>query len=65
MNQKDAERRVLLLWSEWLNRSVPGTYPEKSDFFMHLEEFHPELLSFRVRHGVDKWQVVQAWLSGK
>ena len=63
MNQKEAEKRILLLWSEWPNRSSPATYLEKTDFYQHLTKIHPEVLDFRVRHGIDKWQVVQTWLA--
>ncbi len=65
MNQKDAEQQVLLLWSGWPNRSSPVTYQEKTNFYQYLTKFKPEVLEFRVRHGNDKWQVIQAWLANK
>jgi len=46
-------------------KSIPATHSEELEFYNWLEEERPDLLSFRVMHGQDKWQVVQAWLSGK
>jgi hypothetical protein len=65
MKQSDAELRILSLWAKWTERSTPATSPEKRAFFHFLERNHPEVLAFRVGHGQDKWQVVQAWLSGR
>jgi hypothetical protein len=63
MNQTQSRELILKEWLNWTPKSTPPTYQEKMDFHMWLEGNRPDLLLFRVRRGVDKWQTIHAWLN--
>jgi len=63
MNQTQSRELILKEWFNWTLKSKPPTYREKMDFYQWIEENRPDLLLFRVRSGVDKWQTIHAWLN--
>lgn len=62
--QVDCRKRILTYWAEWQKDPKLNAYQNASMFFLHLEQEHSDMLDFRVRAGVDRWQVVNAWLNG-
>jgi hypothetical protein len=67
MQGSDAEAAVLLEWTHWVPKNLPGvTRPTTADarmFFVHLQTERPDLLLFDAAG--DKWLVVHGWLQSR
>jgi len=66
MNQNDAEKQIIIEWENWkrANDVTEASYNDKDVFYRHhLQKVTPQLLTFRVGHGQDRWQDIQAWIN--
>lgn len=66
MNQNDAEKQIIIEWKNWkrANGIIEPSYSEKDSFYRkHLQKVTPQLLTFRVGLGQDRWQGVHAWIN--
>jgi hypothetical protein len=61
--QDDCRRAILRLWQQSAFWAEKPSYENKQMFYLWLEKNRSDLLAFRVRRDVDKWQVVHGWLN--
>jgi hypothetical protein len=62
---KDKSRlRILQEWERWApDPNLPDPH-KMFEFYIWLEKNHPDLLTWKVREGVDRrWQSVRGWLN--
>ena len=67
MRQNDAEKQIIVEWENWkrLKNITDPSYNDKDEFYRHhLQKENPQLLTFSVGRGQDKWQNIQAWING-
>ena len=62
MTKDESKDRILNEWERWKNDPNRATYQEMQDFYLWLEDNRKELLQWRIRPGMDRWQDVQGWL---
>jgi hypothetical protein len=61
---KDQSRQLIIKqWKQWKPDPNKGTYQEKLEFYDWLVDTHPELLKWKIRSGMNRWQDVQGWLN--
>ena len=66
MNQNDAKKQIIIEWENWkrANDIIELSYSNKDDFYRkHLQKVTPQLLTFRVGRGRDRWQDIHAWIN--
>jgi hypothetical protein len=63
MTKDESKRRILQEWEHWKSDPNTATYQEKQAFYEWLKDNHPELLTWKIREGMDHWQDVQGWLN--
>jgi len=62
MNISDSKEAILKEWGKWSQNPNVRDYNVMSEFYRWLEEYKPELLTWRIGKGRDRWQDVQGWL---
>jgi hypothetical protein len=62
MTKDESYRWIIEEWEQWKSDPNRATYDEMRDFFNWVEDNRPELLQWKTREGVDRWQDVQGWL---
>ena len=63
MTKNESKDRILGEWERWRTNPNQATYDEKQEFYLWIETNHPELLRWKIRSGMSRWQDVQGWLN--
>ena len=63
MKKSDAKEMILKEWDNWSKTPDVRDYNEMSMFYLWLKKNKPELLTWRIGAGIDRWQDVQGWLN--
>ncbi len=63
MTKDESKRRILEEWERWKTNPNQATYQEMQEFYLWIETNHSELLQWRIRPGMDRWQDVRGWLN--
>jgi len=63
MTKNESKRRILEEWEGWKANPNQATYQEMQEFYLWIETNHSELLQWRIRPGMDRWQDVRGWLN--
>jgi len=62
VTKDESKRQILEEWQRWKADPNNATYQEMQKFYDWLEDNRRELLQWRIRPGMDRWQDVQGWL---
>ena len=65
MNMKDAKAGILKLWDVWAENPDAAEVPKMREFYDWVEKNHPNLLTWKVGPGIDRWQDVRGWLNSR
>lgn len=63
MTKKESKRLILEEWERWKDDPNQATYYEMQEFYMWIESNRLELLQWKIRPGMDRWQDVHGWLN--
>jgi hypothetical protein len=63
MRKDESKRLILEEWERWKDDPNQATYAEMQEFYMWIENNRPELLRWKIRPGMDRWQDVRGWLN--
>ncbi len=63
MTRDESKRLILEEWEDWKDDPNKATYWEMREFYDWIEDNRPELLQWRIRTGMDRWQAVHGWLN--
>ena len=63
MTKEESKIAILAEWERWQDDPSSGTCNDMQMFFLWLEKNRPDLLRWRIRPGMDRWQDVRGWLN--
>lgn len=63
MTINEAKSAVLAEWEKWADNPSQFDIIKMREFYDWLETNRPDVLQWRVKHGVDRWQVVREWIN--
>ena len=63
MTKDESKHRILKKWETWKANPNQATYQEMQEFYFWIETNHSDLLQWRIRPGMDRWQDVRGWLN--
>lgn len=63
MNVNEAKRAVLDEWEKWSDQPGEFNIIKMREFYEWLEHNRPNVLTWKVGRGIDRWQAVRAWLN--